>query len=146
MAFIIGPHFVIGPRPQLRLAAGPWPCWPDRPSLTRALRYIGVRRLWFNHKPSSAPFSFLCVASHLDCSTACHLLDCMPPPPRSTLSAQRVGATPLPSTPPPAPPLPPWLSRLVRKIPSSRSMAQVTRFRKVGEVAEDSTPNGAPKW
>jgi hypothetical protein len=64
----------------------------------------------------------------------------------STAQLQRVGVALLPSTPPPTPAPTPWHSRAMRKIQSPRSTTRVDRFHKVGEVAEDSAPDGALEW
>jgi hypothetical protein len=118
---------------QLCVVACPWPCWPDRPSPTRAPGYIGVAALGFNPPPPSPP-SLLCVRRSLDfaVSTMCFGLDpchlrlsllcrCRLPASLPTTPFHRL---PHPYTPTPSM----WHSWPVREFPSSRSSTQAARF------------------
>jgi hypothetical protein len=134
--------------PHGRLVACHDPSGPTlQPGLVRRPRARGIRgaTLGFNPKLPPPP-SLLCrrffrkhpPVPHLVTSSASVCLT-------GAARRHRCCSSPLHSTtdPPPSP----WPSGLVRKIPSPRSMTRVARFHEVGEVAKDSTPDGAPeRW
>jgi hypothetical protein len=118
--------------------------WPIRPMATMpwATGYIGVMTLGFNPNPPH-PSSHLCATAsgnvhrflHLISSTSIHL----------TGASRRCRSLPLHS--PPAHLLPPWLSRPLGQIPSTRSATRAAQFCEVGKAAEDLAPDGTPeRW